>query len=107
MLDNNTEITIIKQTYVRVDCGPLIAMEVLTKSVNLPVISKALVAVEAILFVFFEVVEIKVSKRGDKSARFNTPNRTESKVVMTYGMANFSMGLAKDNKRKYVFIKKN
>jgi len=27
-------------------------------------------------------------------------------VVKIYGMANFSIGLAKDNSRKYVFIKK-
>jgi uncharacterized membrane protein YjgN (DUF898 family) len=32
-------------------------------------------------------------------------NKTYSKVNRMYGMANFSIGLANDSSRKYVFIK--
>ena len=48
--------------------------------------------------------ENNVWSKGANSARFSVLNITENIVVMMYGIANFSIGLAKDNSRKYVFI---
>jgi len=48
--------------------------------------------------------ENNVVNKGASKARFSVLNITENIVVMMYGMANFSIGLAKDNSRKYVFI---
>lgn len=51
--------------------------------------------------------ENNVCSKGASSARFNVLNITENIVVIIYGMANFSIGLANDSSRKYVFININ
>ena len=42
---------------------------------------------------------------GTNSTRLSVLNITVNMVVKIYGIANFSIGFAKDNRRKYVFIK--
>jgi hypothetical protein len=46
-----------------------------------------------------------VSSRGTSNTRLSVLNITVNMVVIIYGIANFSIGLAKDSSRKYVFIK--
>lgn len=48
--------------------------------------------------------EKSVCNKGATSARFKVVNMIEKSVVIIYGMANFSIGLAKESSLKYVFI---
>ena len=52
------------------------------------------------------LLEKRVSRSGASSAKLSVLNRMENIVAITYGIANFSIGRAKDNNLKYVFINK-
>jgi hypothetical protein len=45
-----------------------------------------------------------VLSSGTSKTRFNVLNITVKMVVIIYGIANFSIGLANERSRKYVFI---
>lgn len=50
------------------------------------------------------LLENRVSKNGASKAKFKVLKRMEIEVTIIYGIANFWIGFAKDNNRKYVFI---
>lgn len=90
--------------YTRVFSAPTVLMESLTNSLNFPKISKEELSLLTFVANEDSFAFNKVSNKGESRARFKVPNRIDSKVAITYGIANFSIGLAKDNNLKYVFI---